>query len=175
MGPWIWPNHIIGSKIFNSSKNPSNASLDCPIVPCLRWLQASFFHWPLFIAGQAFSLANFHGRPGFFIGHFSLQAWLFHCRPGLLIDCFSLQASFFHWPLFIPGQAFHRLLFIVGQAFSLATFHCRPGLSIDHFPLQASFFHWLLFIAGQPFSLAAVRVHPMGHQESGHMTSCLKG
>jgi hypothetical protein len=35
---------------------------------------------------------------------------------------------------------------------SLGTFHCRPG-----------------------FSLAAVRVHPMGHQEGGHMTSCLKG
>jgi hypothetical protein len=33
----------------------------------------------------------------------------------------------------------------------LGTFHCRPG-----------------------FSLAAVRVHPMGHQEGGHMTSCLK-
>ena len=31
------------------------------------------------------------------------------------------------------------------------------------FSLQASFFHWLLFIAAHPFSLAAVRVHPMGH------------
>jgi hypothetical protein len=47
--------------------------------------------------------------------------------------------------------------------FSLGTFHCSLGLSLGTFHCRPG------------FSLAAVRVHPMGHQEGGHMTSCLKG
>ena len=36
----------------------------------------------------------------------------------------------------------------------MAAFHCRPAFFIGHFSLH---------IAARPFSLAAVRVHPMGH------------
>ena len=34
--PQIWPNYIKGAKMINLSGNLSNASLNCPIVPCLR-------------------------------------------------------------------------------------------------------------------------------------------
>ena len=34
--PCIWPNYIKVAKMINLSGNLSNASLNCPIVPCLR-------------------------------------------------------------------------------------------------------------------------------------------
>jgi hypothetical protein len=53
--------------------------------------------------------------------------------------------------------------FHCSPGFSLGTFHCSPGFSLGTFHCSLG------------FSLAAVRIHPMGHQEGGHMTSCLKG
>jgi hypothetical protein len=75
----------------------------------------------------------------------------FHCSLG-----FSLGT--FHCSLGFSLGTFHCSL-----GFSLGTFHCRPGFSLGTFHCRPG------------FSLPAVRVHPMGYQEGGHMTSCLKG
>ena len=38
MIPWVCSNHIKGSKMIDLPQHLSNTLVNCPIIPCLRWL-----------------------------------------------------------------------------------------------------------------------------------------
>ena len=130
----------------------------------------------------------------------TLVFYTFHCYPGVyfiacLLWCFShfiacLVQYFTH---FIPIQGYISQLAYFGVlAISFlprAVFHCYPGpyfiacllQCFSHFISTQGYISLFAQCDSLPISLlpraifhCMLRVHPMGHQEGGHMTNCLK-
>ena len=128
----------------------------------------------------------------------SFPSGSFSCNISFLLAFISIKFSFLYDSYFILSlfclislwQLFHAIFhsfwhsfqsnfhfFMAATSFSLG-FCLIPLWQLFHAIFHSfwhffqSYFHFFRVVTS--FSLA-FRVHPMGHQESGHMTSCLKG
>jgi len=65
IAPKVCPNHITGAKIIHSSQDLSITLLNCPIIPCLRWLLSNL---------------TYGSHPSSLSDWSSTSAW---CNPGI--------------------------------------------------------------------------------------------